>query len=919
MVSPNRDFGNAGALWTAVPTTFNGHGQGQWPDSGEIETHLLGATATGVHLAQNGVPCLVAWQWTMGSRATPHTRVLLFRFFANGSWDEWQGRLGSYNVLTEPERMGEPLASCSGPGQSVAVLVREVGTDGSTQYRLIRQFPHLFPTSTGPHESLPIPTAWLHPPQGVFESGNAKLAFDTADVVAAGRFVIASSLQGQLRVTVVQPLGPAQAYDFRLGETAPLLAGLVRLDIASVRLQAGAISIAFTAHRNAPGAGGVSQGAILRLLPDGTPAPSFGENGLWVSPLTQQHRAFLCAGEFSRGLVGVEGSNAIAFAVAPGGAGGEALDATFGTDGEARIDLGGPLASPLAAQDPGDVYIPEITLSANGGPGFPGFGTFDPAAATVFEPQTSRVIVRPVYLFARRTSDGTIVGCRFEPELGRADDGFGANGVVTLGFDGQLAQPAGIAVAPPRILVAATRQQLDVDCDRIPTVVALNRSTGARATDFGAGGFALHSSIGAPAHVASDGSAVFTVRHRTLYGDMSIRRVDPQGIAGREVAIRLPRGGKFARITTMHLGSDGSLFVSGMGERWWVAKLTAANTLATDFGTDGQFQGPAQSNPDWAYILGLRADGKLVVRDSIGWVYLLDARGRLDQGFGNAGRVELQGYVHTLNGLPVTDQSVGTYLQEDGSILCTITGNGRNDRLLALRRLTAAGAFDTSFGLRDLSLGPAPSGSILRLGPPPAAGYGRSDRTWTVGCAWLGGALYTVGTGVVGGAYNPFTRVREPEYSWMFVVRFTADGDVDANAQGTPLLLQKYGLEPDLLDWLPSGVLRASPTSCIVYGAARGVRESTVTISDGSAVTSRIPLPQAPAIFRVGHPDGIDFSFGDRGAARMPTREFQADCVGGAIVAGSRVCIACVDRRAHPEGKRDRPVTTFGGLAQLLL
>src|SRR5262249_6395142 len=152
------------------------------------------------------------------------------------------------------------------------------------------------------------------------------------------------------------------------------------------------------------------------------------------------------------------------------GAGDDSLDAAFGIDGEVAFDLGGPLASPVAAQDPASVYLPGILLSARTRAGFAGFdgfraggGSFQPGGGgTIVEPPATTVIVNPVYLFARRSSDGRIVGCRIEPEPGRVDPGFGEAGVVTLGFDGQQAETAGIAVGASRVFVAATRQQLGV-------------------------------------------------------------------------------------------------------------------------------------------------------------------------------------------------------------------------------------------------------------------------------------------------------------------------------------------------------------------------------------------------------------------------------------------------------------------------
>ena len=134
----------------------------------------------------------------------------------------------------------------------------------------------------------------------------------------------------------------------------PSLPGLVRVEVASVRFNGGAASIALTADLNHPGVGATSVGAILRIRADGTRDINFGENGIWASPLGVGNRDFVCAGEVPGGLAGCVGRRAVAFAIDPNGTD---LDPSFADSGVAEHDLGGPLAGPVMAFDASGVTI----------------------------------------------------------------------------------------------------------------------------------------------------------------------------------------------------------------------------------------------------------------------------------------------------------------------------------------------------------------------------------------------------------------------------------------------------------------------------------------------------------------------------------------------------------------------------------
>ena len=110
-----------------------------------------------------------------------------------------------------------------------------------------------------------------------------------------------------------------------------------------------------------------------------------------------------------------------------------------------------------------------------------------------------------------RRQDGALLGCRFDRQ-GVVDGAFGGAGVAVIDAAGEAATPAALAVNGGRLLVAGTRQVQGWDCDRIPMLAALDAASGRPAAAFGAGGFALHSSVGYLAAVSPDGSGWVTER-----------------------------------------------------------------------------------------------------------------------------------------------------------------------------------------------------------------------------------------------------------------------------------------------------------------------------------------------------------------------------------------------------------------------
>jgi hypothetical protein len=247
-----------------------------------------------------------------------------------------------------------------------------------------------------------------------------------------------------------------------------------------VRFNGGSASIAFTAYLNHPGLGATSVAAILRIFADGTRDVNFGYDGLWVSPLQLGYHGFVCAGETNGVVAGCVERRAVLFAIGPGVQG---LDTSFGVDGIAEQDLGGPLSDPVTGSDSDGVYV---------------FGQRVPNQADT-------------------AGDLRTVGCRFHRVPGSIDDGtvdsaWGITGMVTIRCDGAALTPVALTRTGGQLFLGGTRQLQGADCNRIPVVVSLAASNGEPIVTYGAGAFALSGSVCGPALIAPDGSTVFVDR-----------------------------------------------------------------------------------------------------------------------------------------------------------------------------------------------------------------------------------------------------------------------------------------------------------------------------------------------------------------------------------------------------------------------
>src|SRR5207248_602178 len=251
----------------------------------------------------------------------------------------------------------------------------------------------------------------------------------------------------------------------------------------------------------------------------------------------------------------------------------------------------------------------------------------------------------------------------------------------------------------------------------------------------------------------------------------------------------------------------------------------------------------------------VRPDGNVAVQISasgLAQVAVMRPNGQLDSNYGTAGFVDLDGF----------GDSIKCLLDETGAVICVLTSTAGIS--VSLRRITPAGAYDTTFGRQSAAL---TNTNHYVVASPLGATSSRDSYGDIVFCgvAWLGGQLYAVATGSSGGqeirdAAGNVIRVL-PAYRVLIVMRWNGDGSTDTTfGRGW----QEAGYDPDHRDWSAIGVLpiapnsvpNAPPDSFIIYGMAGKAEQVTSTIGTVTNTSTIIRSPQ-PAIFLVQHPSGI--------------------------------------------------------------
>lgn len=862
----DRSFGNAGTIWSAIPTPFTPQANFQ-----ESFPAFVGGTAIGVHRL-GGQLALVVEGWAQQRPGGPWlTSALAVVPPAGGVPFELDTEGGTLVYpLAAAGVPAEPVASCDGAGGTMSVLLR---TMPSQAWRTQWAYSLRTVGATGPLAEWSLKGSWLFEPSAIPPSGNVRI------LDAGSAVVIVSTQWEQLRVTVAPRAGQAQTVTFPLGRK--LLRGLVRMTVASLHLWGSELSVALTAVVLDKALGEVSHGAMVKLRLGSKIAldTRFGKGGVWVSPQFADGRDFVCGGWTSRGLAGVAGSAAVAFAV---GANGHGLDHSFGSDGVCEVDLGGGLSSPVATNDRNEW----------------------------------------IYVFAQRLPDLRTVGCRIRVRSGllpvpngTLDPAFGANGVATLHLDGAPATPAALALEDFRLSVAVTRAIRGSDCDRVPAVVVLQTLDGTPDDTFGAGGFALHGSLGRPAAFAADGSCLFSAPALSDWVRIQLIGADGGAVRTSEPQLGLVGGG----LSSMRRLADGSSLISGAAAAGgFIAKLTPAGAPDPSFGSGGVATPFADT--DAILIVGVRADGRVVVRGlHNGWpaVALLHPDGTVDSSYGTSGFVDLS-----------RGPDVRVFAQDDDSLLCVcslartppdpdmLTGTPNvQPAKLGLQRILADGRYDGAFGWGPPMVFPPAANTLVLRGAGSGIDDGFDSAT-PAGIAALGGKYYLVATGYVGGRPVSDGRggtVKLPVWPTIVVTRWEPDGSLDQT-----FTTQIGGYVPDRLYWMAVGVFAESASSVLAYGMAARRTTAPGTIAD---LLPAIRQPQ-PALFRIAHPGGIDFTFGQGGAATMTMQEFgPAAAVAGVQLANGKVRLAVVDMllRTYGIGFGQHVVrldSSFGGLAQ---
>ncbi|TXH48387.1 MAG: hypothetical protein E6Q97_24920, partial [Desulfurellales bacterium] len=159
-----------------------------------------------------------------------------------------------------------------------------------------------------------------------------------------------------------------------------------------------------------------------------------------------------------------------------------------------------------------------------------------------------------------------------------------------------------------------------------------------------------------------------------------------------------------AQANAIAIQSDGKIVVAGFGRNtnndFSVVRYTSAGALDTGFGTGGKKQVSVGTN-DGATGIAIQSDGKIVVTGyaqvstpDYDWCAIrLTSAGALDTGFGSSGIAIIDTGTGNENG-----DGIAVALQSDGSVILAGLLKPGGTESLGVARLTSAGALDTSFG-----------------------------------------------------------------------------------------------------------------------------------------------------------------------------------------------------------------------------
>jgi uncharacterized delta-60 repeat protein len=306
---------------------------------------------------------------------------------------------------------------------------------------------------------------------------------------------------------------------------------------------------------------------------------------------------------------------------------------------------------------------------------------------------------------------------RYNPD-GSLDPTFGSGGRVTVDFGTANDGAHGVAVAADgRIVVVGYSGQ--GGATGYDVAVARLTADGALDLTFGTGGkqtvdLGSATDYGNAVAVRPNGSVVVageTYRSDTGW-DFAAAQLTPAGqldsAFGTGGVQAIDFGATSDHAFGVALQGDGKVVLAGtsyrdgVGTDATVARLTAAGTLDSTFGTGGAVVIEYNSSPDeYAYGVAIQADGKIVVAgqsyqgDANGGdfaVARLTTAGVLDGTFGTGGK-------QTIDLGSTEDYAYGIAVQADGKIMVGGTSRQADTGVdVAAVRLTASGALDSTFG-----------------------------------------------------------------------------------------------------------------------------------------------------------------------------------------------------------------------------
>ncbi len=317
------------------------------------------------------------------------------------------------------------------------------------------------------------------------------------------------------------------------------------------------------------------------------------------------------------------------------------------------------------------------------------------------------------------------------------------------------------------------------------------------------------------------------------------------------------------------------------GDDWSIARVNADGTMDTSFGTGGKIIMNWDGGYDEAFSVAVQSDGKILVAGDVtiggnqnGAVIRLNADGTLDSTFGTGGKVivDFRNTPHDFWRTADTFRQIR--LDGQGHILLSGTASTSDGNRMAVVRLNANGAYDTSFG----------NGGVVILNSLPNEGDAENQ----------GMIVQSDGKIVLAGFSSPSDSNVTRDYS---VVRLNSDGTLDiTGGSGGYARLDWYG-DRDVA-W---GIAQQSDGKLVVTGEI---------IKDGQ---------YAIGTLRLNTDLTLDTSFANNGKALMDYNTSQPD-VGrdvsiqsdGKIVVVGRLFNSSSDAgviRYNPNGTLD---TSFG-------